>query len=333
MAGCYGHPDARSSHTRCHAPPATNTQGHHEPSTSMRYTGAGVSLNTYSPVPTPSIQGPAYQYLRGSYPASPYQSSSHHTEAGIEYLPQQQTEPRSSTGSERISWQAETQSFAAATSSRSTSSDHWNLRHPQMMDSSHEQPCSPVPFTIDRLGAPQHRSNEAGPRPSVMQNSQSNSFWDPRDGCVDPARLQLSDQFYSREGAEPWSSLNSRYRVSEHVFTDQWQEAIPCGPGDLRSVPTTPLSGIYGASVSSERQNMSKEAFDFDVENIMDGVPTSHGFESKEQPPQQVSYGIDPYGNDFPSNGVAFQYRLDRAETPFDAGMDVESGQRDSRLV
>lgn len=78
---------------------------------------------------------------------------------------------------------------------------------------------------------------------------------------------------------------------------------------------------------------MSKEAFDFDVENIMDGVPTSHGFESKEQPPQQVSYGIDPYGNDFPSNGVAFQYRLDRAETPFDAGMDVESGQRDSRLV
>lgn len=209
----HGYSDARSGHTHRRAPPATNTQAHHEPSVGMRYTGAGVSLNTYPPVPTPSIQGSAYQHSRKSYHASPYHPLSHPTEAGNEYLPQHQTELRSSTGSEPTSWRADSQSFAAATSSMSTSSDHWNLRHPRMMDSSQEQSYSPLPFTIDRLESLQHRSDEAGPRPNVMPDGQSNSSCDPHDRYVDPALLQLSSRFQGQDKAEPWSSLHPRYTV------------------------------------------------------------------------------------------------------------------------
>ncbi|OSS45598.1 hypothetical protein B5807_09441 [Epicoccum nigrum] len=65
----------------------------------------------------------------------------------------------------------------------------------------------------------------------------------------------------------------------------------------------------------------------------MEGLPTSQGFQSEEQPPQQVPHGIDPCGNNFPSNRVAFQYRLDRAETPFDAEADATDDQQDNLLV
>jgi hypothetical protein len=333
MDGRYDYPDARSGHTRRRAQPATNTQAYHEPRTSRRYRGVDVLLNAYSPAPPPSIQGSASQYPRGSYHASPYQSFSHHTEAGNEYVPQYQAEPRSSTGSERTSWQADTQSSVAATSSISTPSDHQSLQDARMIDAYRGQSHSLLPSTISQLASLQQRSNEAEPTLNLMPDGHSNSFWDPRNLCIDPARLQLSDGFQSQDEAEPWSLFNSRYQAPERGYTDQEQEATPWGSGYLGSVPTPFLSGIHGASVPSEHQEMSKEAFNIEVESIMGGLPTSQGFESKEQPSQQISYGVDQCENGYPPNGVAFRCRVDRAATPLNAETDVAYDQQGNLLV
>jgi hypothetical protein len=164
-----------------------------------------------------------------------------------------------------------------------------------------------------------------------MQDGHSNSFWDPQGLYVDPARLQLSEGIQSQDDAEPWSLFNSRYQAPERGYTYQEQEATPWGSGNLSSVPTTFWGGIHGASVSSEHQEMSKEAFNIEVESIMGG--TSQGLDIEEQPPQQISYEVDQYGNGFPPNGVAFQCRVDRAATPLNAETDVAYDQRDNLLV
>lgn len=321
MDGRYGHPDARSGDARRRA---TNTQAYHEPRTIRRYRGVGVSLDTYPPAPTPSIQGSASQYSRESYHASPYHTLSHHTEAGNEYL------PRSSTGSESISWRADTQSFAAATSSMSTSSDHWNLRHPRMMDVSQEQSYSPLSSTIDPLDSLQHRSNEAGPRLGVVPDDQSNSFWGLQDHCVDPASLQLSNRIQGQDEAEPWSSLHPRHTVPGRGYTDQGEQAMTWGSGDLGFVPTTLLSGMHSASVPPGRQEISETAFNSDIEDI---ISSSQIFETNMHHLQQAPYGINHPGNNVSSDRVAFQYRLDRAETPHNAEADVAYGQEDNLLV
>lgn len=299
----------------CHrTPPTTNTRVDHEPGTFTRYTGVDVSVSTSPPALVPSMQGSAYLHSGGYHYASPYRYPSHHTGVGDEFLSQHQTEPRSSASSDRILWRADTQSFAAGTSTISTLSDHQNLLYPRIATSSWGQFDSPLPPTTDRRRSLQHGFKETDPRLSVI-------IYDQPKPYVDPARLQK---------AEPWSLLNSRYRVSEH---GQDPEAILWGSGGLDSVPKTLLSGTCDASVPSEHQEMSREAFDFDIENIMEGLPTSQGVQSEEQPPQQVPHGIDPCGNNFPSNRVAFQYRLDRAETPFDAEADATDDQQDNLLV
>lgn len=332
MAGDYSHTMARSDNTRRRAPSATNTQAHQEPSTIRHYTAVDASLNPYFPAPAPSIQDYAYQHPSGSYLASPYQSWSHHTGAGNEYLPQQQSEPQSSTGSERTSWRADTQSFAAATSSISTPSDHWNLRHLRMMDSSQERFGSPLPFTIDRLESLQHRSNEASPRTSLMPGGQSDSFWDSRDLYVNPASLQLSERFQSQDGAEPWSSFNSRCRTPDRGHTTQEQRAIPWSSDDLDPVSTALLGSMHGASIQPEHPQISEKAFNSDIKTIMDGLSNSQILESNLQHLRRASREINHPGTVSPDR-VAFQYRLDRAETPQSAETDVAYCQQDNLVV
>jgi hypothetical protein len=186
---------------------------------------------------------------------------------------------------------------------------------------------------MDRRESLQLMSNEASRRSSIMQDGLSNSFWDPQGLYVDPARLQLSEGIQSQDDAEPWSLFNSRYQVPDRGYTYQEQEATPWGSGNLGSVPTPFLSGIYGASVPSEHQEMSEEAFNIEVESIMGGHPTSQGFESEEQPPQQITYGVNQCENGYPPNRVAFQCRVDRAATPHNAETDVAYDQQDNLLV
>ena len=329
----HDHLDARSGNTRRRAQPANNTQASHEPMTIRRYRGVDVTSNAYAPAPTPSIQNPAYQHPNGPYQASPYQSLSRHTEAGNEYLPQYQAEPRSSTGSEQTSWCAYTQSSVAATSSISTSSEHQSLQHPRMTDPYREQTHSLLPSTTSRLGPLQQRSNEADSRLSPMPDGDSNSFWDPRNLYVDPARLQLSEGYQSQDGVEPWSSFNSRHQAPERGYIDQEQGATLWGSGNLGCMSAVLMSCVNGASIRPEHQETSEEAFNSDIENIMEDLSNSQVLESNAQHLQQASYGINHPRNNVPPDRVAFQCRLDRAETPHNTETDVAYDQQDNPLV
>lgn len=330
----HDHFDARSGNTRRRVQPATNTQAYHEPMTIRRYRGVDVTSNTYAPAPTPSVQGPAYQHPNGPYQVSPCQSLSRHTEAGNEYLPHYQAEPRSSTGSERTSWCAYTQSSDAATSSISTPSEHQSLQHPRMTDPYRGQTHSLLPSTTSRLGPLQQRSNEADPRISPMPDGHSNSFWDPRNLYVDPARLQFSEGYQSQDEVAPWSSFNSRYQAPERGYTDQEQEETLWGSGNLGGVSTALLGCDNGISIQPEHQETSERAFNSDIENIiMEDLSNSQILESNAPHLQQASYGVNHPRNNVPLDRVAFRYRLDRAETPHNTETDVAYVQQNNLLV
>jgi hypothetical protein len=180
------------------------------------------------------------------------------------------------------------------------------VQHPQQ--ASHEfsypgmhNPSRRLPF--------QHLLEAETPLDAVTDVTHENTMDDPSIWPVFPESLQ-SGAYETHENTmddlSTWPVFESREQPLQHF---------------------TPDEVAFQYIMYSRGSQMSRAAFDCDVENIMDGPSAWSARESREQPLQQFA------PHEFATQAVAFQYRMDRAETPLGAKTDMAYEQQDNQLV
>lgn len=156
-----------------------------------------------------------------------------------------------------------------------------------------------------------HENTMEGFSTSPVFESKEQPYWSALH-YVDPARLGATYRTHLGIMDETWPDLAFREQPDGVAFQYLDSAALQLDT----ATDTTHRSTMDAAWPDFESREQPLEQFNADIENILAGLPTSL------QPLQQ-----------FPPNGVAPQFRLDRAETSLDATTDISFDSQDNFSV
>lgn len=365
MSGCYGGFAALGDHRRRTPPPSngsnrrcqnhrsdqgTSPDGRHTERPLGAFVGRGRGFldnhttNAAQPPANQDMVGYTAYYQQTSWneashyqPAlmsqedmSPHAPTPYDTTARSGFNPQQQAVP--------VDWTSHqgTEVDASLTGTFTMGQSEYPVAHrfgQDQLETSY-QSSSYLELPPDSLELAAFRYSTQGfdqPQQSIL-GVQSGSSVDLASPCVDPAQLQLSYPFGSQTGTAPWSTANPRVGDFQSASVEQAPKASSMHRPTLSSTSAAAYSGGDWSSRYSEVPDMSETAFSSDVEDIVNSCITLRDVKERGRAVDQRTNRSVHTEGEMSRNAVAFQYRVEREETPLETP-NADKHQGDTSLV